>query len=312
MIPERIIHTSELTKDYGSFRAVDHLNLSVRAERITGFLGRNGAGKSSTIKMLLGMISPTSGSGNVLGYRIDDPRQSIEIRRRIAYVGEDKGLYGYMTVAELIRFTRSFYSDWQLEVERRLLAEYRLPPRRKVKALSKGMRTKLALLLALSRRPALLILDEPTEGLDPVSIEELLQTLVSAPANGTSVCFSSHQLSEVERIADDILMIDRGASVLDMSLEQIRENYRRISLGFSNPPPQLESILGIEKMRCDGRQITILASSNADAIVQLGRDRGAVDVNVSPVSLREIFLETVQERNRQDQQQHLEREDALV
>ena len=312
MIPERIIHTSELTKEYGSFRAVDCLNLSVRAERITGFLGRNGAGKSSTIKMLLGMITPTSGSGNVLGYRIDDPRQSIEIRRRVAYVGEDKGLYSYMSVAELIRFTRSFYSDWQPEIERRLLAEYRLPPRRKVKALSKGMRTKLALLLALSRRPALLILDEPTEGLDPVSIEELLQTLVSAPANGTSVFFSSHQLSEVERIADDILMIDRGASVLDMSLEQIRENYRRISLGFSIAPPRLESIPGVEKMRCDGRQITILASSNADAIAQLGRDRGAVDVNVSPVSLREIFLETVQERNLQDQQQHLEREDALV
>ncbi|HTH54001.1 MAG TPA: ABC transporter ATP-binding protein [Edaphobacter sp.] len=312
MIPERVIHTSELTKDYGSFRAVDCLNLSVRAERITGFLGRNGAGKSSTIKMLLGMIHPTSGSGTVLGYLIDDARQSIEIRRRIAYVGEDKGLYGYMTVAELIRFTRSFYRDWQPEIERRLLAEYRLPTRRKVKALSKGMRTKLALLLALSRRPALLILDEPTEGLDPVSIEELLQTLVTAPASGTSVFFSSHQLSEVERIADDILMIDRGTAVLDMSLEQIRENYRRISLGFSTAAPRLEPIRGIEKMRCDGRQIVILASSNADAIAQLGRDRGAVDINVSPISLREIFLETVQERNRNDQQRHLEHEDALV
>src|ERR1700761_9193881 len=108
MIPERIIYASQLTKDYGSFRAVDHLNLSVRAERITGFLGRNGAGKSSTIKMLLGMISPTSGSGSVLGYQIDDPGQSIKIRRRIAYVGEDKGLYGYMTVGELVWFTRSF------------------------------------------------------------------------------------------------------------------------------------------------------------------------------------------------------------
>jgi ABC-2 type transport system ATP-binding protein len=312
MISDRVIHTTELTKDYGGFRAVDRLNCRVRAERITGFLGRNGAGKSSTIKMLLGMIRPTSGSGTVLGYRIDDPKQSIAIRRRIAYVGEDKGLYGYMTVAEIIRFTRSFYRDWQPATERLLLAEYRLPPTRKVKALSKGMRTKLALLLALSRRPALLILDEPTEGLDPVSIEELLQTLVSAPANGTTVFFSSHQLSEVERIADDILMIDRGIAVLDMSLEQIRENYRRISFGFSTAAPRLEPILGVEKMRYDGRQITILASCNADAIAQLGRERGAVDINVSPVTLREIFLETVKERNRQDQQQHLEREDALV
>jgi len=312
MIPDRVIQTNDLVKDYGSFRAVDHLNLSVRAERITGFLGRNGAGKSSTIKMLLGMIRPTSGSGSVVGYRIDDPRQSVELRRRIAYLGEDKGGYGYMTVAGLIRFTRSFYSDWLPDIERRLLAEYRLPPRRKVKALSKGMRTKLALLLALSRRPALLILDEPTEGLDPVSIEELLQTLVSAPANGTSVFFSSHQLSEVERIADDILMIDRGVAVLDMSLEQIRENYRRISLGFSTVAPRIDSIAGIEKMRCEGRSVTILASSNAEAIARLGRERGAVDINVSPVNLREIFLDTVQDRNRQDQQSHLEREDALV
>ena len=312
MIPERIIQTTDLTKDYGEFRAVDHLNCRVRSERITGFLGRNGAGKSSTIKMLLGMIRPTSGSGTVLGLRIDDPKQSIQIRRQIAYVGEDKGLYGYMTVAQLIRFTRSFYTDWQPDVEKRLLAEYRLPPNRKVKALSKGMRTKLALLLALSRRPALLILDEPTEGLDPVSIEELLQTLVSAPANGTTVFFSSHQLSEVERIADDILMIDRGVAVLDMSLEQIRENYRRISLGFSTAAPKLEPLLGIEKMRQDGRQITILASSNADAIAQLGRERGAVAIDISPINLREIFLETVQDRNRQDQQLHQEREDALV
>jgi ABC-2 type transport system ATP-binding protein len=174
------------------------------------------------------------------------------------------------------------------------------------------MRTKLALLLALSRRPELLILDEPTEGLDPVSIEELLQTLVAAPASGTSIFFSSHQLSEVERIADDILMIDGGSTVLDMPLEQIRENYRRISLGFSTAAPRLESILGIEKVRCEGRQIVILASSNADSIVQLGRERGAIDINVAPVSLREIFLEMVQERNRQDQQLHLEREDALV
>lgn len=312
MIPERVIHTTDLTKEYGGFRAVDRLNCRVRSERITGFLGRNGAGKSSTIKMLLGMIRPTSGSGTVLGHRIDDAKQSIEIRRRIAYVGEDKGLYGYMTVAQLIWFTRSFYSDWQPEIEKKLLAEYRLPPDRKVKALSKGMRTKLALLLALSRRPELLILDEPTEGLDPVSIEELLQTLVSAPANGTAVFFSSHQLSEVERIADDILMIDRGVAVLDMPLEQIRENYRRISLGFATAAPKLECVRGIEKMRHDGRQIIILASSNSEAIAQMGRERGAVAVDVSPINLREIFLETVQDRNRQDQQMHWERENALV
>jgi ABC-2 type transport system ATP-binding protein len=309
---ERVIQTHALTKRYGEFHAVNELNCSVRSERITGFLGRNGAGKSSTIKMLLGMIAPTSGTGKVLGFRIDDAKESIEIRRRIAYVGEDKGLYGYMTVAQLIRFTKSFYPDWRPEAEKRLLAEYRLPPDRKVKALSKGMRTKLALLLALSRRPKLLILDEPTEGLDPVSIEELLQTLVTAPGHGTTVFFSSHQLSEVERIADDILMIDCGVAVLDMPLDQIRENYRRVTLGFNVPVPEIPAIDGMERMRVMGRHVTILASRNSEAIAQLGRERDAVSVDVSPLSLREIFLDLVQEPNRQDQQKHWEQQHALV
>lgn len=310
MSRERIIQTEELTKHYGRFRAVQQLSCRVRSERITGFLGRNGAGKSSTIKMLLGMIKPTSGTGSVLGHRIDDAKESLEIRKRIAYVGEDKGLYGYMTVEQLIRFTRSFYTDWQPEIEKRLLRQYRLPPDRKVKALSKGMRTKLALLLALSRRPALLILDEPTEGLDPVSIEELLQTLVGAPFEGTTVFFSSHQLSEVERIADDILMIDHGRSVLDMPLEQIRENYRRVTLGFSDTPPAFPLRFdGMERVHVSGRQVTILASHNTEAIAQLGRERNAIDIDVSPVSLREIFLETVEEPGRIDQQ---EQQDVLV
>lgn len=293
---DRIIRTESLTKRFGTFTAVDGIDLSVRPGRITGFLGRNGAGKSSTIKMLLGMIAPTSGEGWVCGLRIEDAGESIRIRRQVAYVGEDKGLYGYMTVEQLVRFTRSFYPDWQMDVERRLLADYQLPPKRKVKALSKGMRTKLALLLALARHPALLILDEPTEGLDPVSIEELLQCLVSAPANGTTVFFSSHQLSEVERIADDIVMIDRGRVALDLPLDQIRDNYRRVTLGFAGQPPVVpQGLAGVEHVRVSGRQVAIIASHNAAAIAEFGRERCAVDIQIAPVSLRELFLETVQE-----------------
>jgi ABC-2 type transport system ATP-binding protein len=127
----------------------------------------------------------------------------------------DKQLYQYMTVEEVIGFTKSFYTDWQPEIEQRLLKEYQLPRGRKVKALSKGMRTKLALLLALSRRPALLILDEPSEGLDPVSIEELLQSLVDAAADGTTIFFSSHQIAEVERVAEHVCIIDHGKLVMD-------------------------------------------------------------------------------------------------
>src|SRR5437667_5499326 len=160
--------------------------------------------------MLLGICRPSSGTGFLLGRNIDKPTQSCESRRHVAYVAEDKQTYGYMTVAQMIAFTRSFYVDWDRDIEQRLLKQFELPPQRKVKALSKGMRTKLALLLALARRSSLLILDEPSEGLDPVSIEELLQTLVAAAAEGTTIFFSSHQIAEVERIADRVCIIDRG------------------------------------------------------------------------------------------------------
>src|SRR2546427_3706265 len=288
------IDTQQLTKRYGTLDAVRSLDLKVARHGITGFLGRNGAGKSTTIKMLLGMTRPTSGSGTIVNRRIDHPRESLEARRRVAYVAEDKQTYAYMTVEQMIRFTRSFYTDWQPDLERRLLDELGLPPRRKVKALSKGMRTKLALLLALSRRPELLILDEPSEGLDPVSIEDLLQSLVSAAAEGTAVFFSSHQITEVERIADRVCLIDRGKLMIDLSLDQMRQEYRRITLGFATPPPAVDfQIDGIERVHTDGRQVTVLASRNADAVVERAYGLSAVSVDVAPVTLREVFLETV-------------------
>jgi ABC-2 type transport system ATP-binding protein len=292
-----IIETHDLTKRFGSFQAVHALNLAVPANQITGFLGRNGAGKSTTIKMLLGVTHPSSGTGTIAGKRIDSPVESREMRRRVAHVGEDKQLYAYLTVEELIRFTKSFYSDWRPEVEQRLLKRYQLPVRRKVKALSKGMRTKLALLLALARRPELLILDEPSEGLDPVSIEELLQTLVAAAAEGTTIFFSSHQIDEVERIADRVCIIDHGNLALDVSLDRLRSDYRRIALGFDTQPPSAEfqTLEGIRHFRANGRQLTMLASHNAESVVERARSFDAVSVEVAPVSLREVFLETVKE-----------------
>ncbi len=171
-----VILTRDLAKSYGSVAAVHGLNLSVEPNRITAFLGQNGAGKSTTIKMLLGMVRPSCGEGTVLGKRITDAEENCQMRRKVAYVAENKPLYGYMTVEQTIRFASSFYSDWRVDVARRLLKEYKLPPQQKVQSLSKGMRTKLALLLAFARRPELLILDEPSEGLDPVGIEHLFSS----------------------------------------------------------------------------------------------------------------------------------------
>jgi len=194
----------------------------------------------------------------------------------------------------MIRFTRAFYADWRTDVERRLLAEYALPPQRKVNALSKGMRTKLALLLALARRPELLILDEPSEGLDPVSIEELLQALIAAAAEETTVFFSSHQIAEVERIADRVCMMDRGVLAADLSLDHMRQQYRRIIVGFEAEPPSGFRIPGVEHVRIAARQLEIFVTANADAVVAEAHRARAVSVDVQPLGLRDVFLQTVQ------------------
>ena len=293
-----VVETNGLGKSYGRVHAVRNLNLTVAPGRITAFLGLNGAGKSTTIRMLLGMIRPTEGTGTVLGKRIDDSRKSLDLRRHVAYVSEDKRLYSYMTVEQLIRFTSSFYPDWRADVVKTLLKQYELPQDRKVRSLSKGMRTKLALLLALARRPELLILDEPSEGLDPVGIEDLLQSLVTQCAEGTAVFFSSHQIAEVERVADQVCILHQGRLVMDASLDDLRLSYRQIDMVFPSMPAGLQSQLeleGVESIRSSGHQMSIFASRNADAIMERARDLHAGSIEVAPVGLREIFLQRVKE-----------------
>jgi len=291
-----VILTRDLTKSYGSVAVVQGLSLSVQPNRITAFLGQNGAGKSTTIKMLLGMVRPTHGDGTVLGRRIGDVEENREMRRRVAYVAENKPLYSYMAVEQTIRFVSSFYPDWRADVANRLLNEYKLPRRQKVKTLSKGMRTKLALLLAFARRPDLLILDEPSEGLDPVGIEHLLQMLVSQAAEGVAIFFSSHQIAEVERVADHVCILDNGCLLLNASLDQLRQSYRRIDLTFPSAPCEREfRMAGVEKIRTKERQMSVFASWNAEAIIERARNLNAMSVEVAPVGLRDIFLETIKE-----------------
>ena len=293
---EAAIQTQSLVKSYGRLKAVQSLDLLVPRGGITAFLGRNGAGKSTTIKMLLGIIPPTSGSGTILGRSITNAEENRLARRRVAYVAENKPLYAYMTVEQMMRFTASFFDDWRQDAAETLLRQYQLPPERKVKALSKGMRTKLALLLAFARRPDLLILDEPSEGLDPVGIEELLQTMVACSAEGTSIFFSSHQIGEVERIADRVCILEKGCLMVDASLDDLRESYRRIELVFPYPRDERDfRISGVERIRTTPHGISVFASSNAEAVVELARNLNADSVEVAPVGLREIFLETVKE-----------------
>jgi ABC-2 type transport system ATP-binding protein len=293
-----VIETDHLSKSYGRTDAVRELSLAVGPQRITGFLGRNGAGKSTTIRMLLGMIRPTTGEGKVLGKRIGDPAQNVELRRHVAFVSEDKRLYPYMTVEQTIRFTRSFYPDWRPEAASLMLRRFGLPPERKVKSLSKGMRTKLALLLALSRRPALLILDEPSEGLDPIGVEQLLEGLVTLCSEGTAVFFSSHQIEEVERIADQVCILDHGRLLVDASMDEIRRFYRQIDLLFPFEAAELEfNLSGVESVRTKGRQMRVLSSGNTDEIVDRARAYQASAIEVAPLGLRDVFLSAVKENS---------------
>ena len=219
-MPDPIIETRRLTKNYGDTHAVHDLDLIVPRGSVCGFLGKNGSGKSTTIKMLLGITWPSSGDAFVFGQSIRDARASTEVRRRIGFVSEDKRLYHYMTVAQMIRFTRSFFPNWRGDLEAQLLAQFQLPLQRKTSQLSKGMRTKLALMLALCRGAELLILDEPTEGLDPVATEEILQLLAGMASQGTTIFFSSHQIAEVEQIADRVAIIDAGRLVAQQPLDR--------------------------------------------------------------------------------------------
>jgi ABC-2 type transport system ATP-binding protein len=289
-----VIETTDLNKSYGQVAAVRGLSFSVKPHQITAFLGLNGAGKSTTIRMLLGMIRPSSGTGRVLGHRIDDAKESVCLRRKVAYVSENKQLYDYMTVEQIIRFTRPFYSDWSLDRERRLLNNYELPLKRRIKSLSKGMRTKLALLLALARKPELLILDEPSEGLDPIGIELMLESLVAQNSEGTTVFFSSHQIPEVERIADHVCLRHQGGLVLDASLDDMRQSYRQINLVFPSLPHESDvRLAGVESIRTSGRQMSVVVSKNAEMLIERAHDLHASSVEVSPIGLREIFLQTV-------------------
>ena len=289
------VETVDLRKSYGPTEAVRGLNLQVPAGSIYGFLGKNGAGKTTTIKMLLGMARPTSGTVRVLGLSADAPQSSVEIRRRTGFAGEDKDLYDYMTVEEMVRFTASFFPRWRRDLEERYLRTFDLPAARRVKALSRGMRAKLALLLALCRGAELLVLDEPTSGLDPAMTEEVLQALIAhVAAAEMTVFFSSHQIAEVDQIADHVAIIDRGRTVVAAPLDDLRERYRRVQLVFDGQAPAATfRSPGVERVQRSGRVLSMVTSAGTERVLDEARALNPVSVDVLPITLKEIFLESV-------------------
>jgi ABC-2 type transport system ATP-binding protein len=296
-----VIETSDLRKVYGEVEAVSGLNVSVPRGSIYGFLGRNGAGKTTTIKMLMGMTYPTAGEIKIFGQRPERQQEGAEIRRRIGFVSEEKQLYVGMTVEQMLNFTRPFFPKWDRALEERLVKLFELPPKQKVGKLSKGQRARLALLVALPRGADLLILDEPSSGLDPAMTEAVLQLLVGlAASEGTTIFFSTHHIDEVEQIADHVCIIDRGRAVIDGALDDLKESYRRIRVVFEEevPSPML-SIEGVAQAERQGRILTLLTNRNVNGILDRARSLRAVSVDVRPVTLKEIFLETVKDENKE-------------
>jgi ABC-2 type transport system ATP-binding protein len=294
-----IVETVDLTKTYGTVNAVDGLSLSVPRGSICGLLGRNGAGKTTTLKVLLGMARPTSGSARVFGLDAGDSVQSVEIRRRCAFVSEEKDLYDSMSVGEIMRFAAAFYPHWRTDLEAQYRTTFALEPQASIKHLSRGARTKLALLLALCSGTELLLLDEPTSGLDPAANEEALRLLVAhASREGTTVLLSSHQLADTEQIADHVAIIDRGRAVLQGALDDIRARYCRVQLVFDAAVPEAAlRAPGIVRMKRDGRVLRVLSSAGSEQIVTEARAMNPIAVDVTPVTLKDIFLETVAVEN---------------
>jgi ABC-2 type transport system ATP-binding protein len=286
------LETTRLKKRFGDHAAVDGLDLAVPAGSIFGFLGRNGAGKTTTIRLLLGTLRADGGTVQVLGKAIHGPAGDPAVRQRIGYVSESKYLYPYMTVRQMIAFTRPFFPTWRDRLERRCQEIFELPPNRRVSALSKGMRTGLMLLLAISHAPDLLILDEPIEGLDPAVVDSLLRELVALPAaEGCTVFFSSHQLAEVEQIADRIAIIDHGRAVVAGSLDDLKTRYQRLRVVFDREPAPVDWGPAAHSVHQEGRTVSILATRNADDLVDLARCLPGASVERFPVGLKEIFLE---------------------
>lgn len=292
-----VIQTRGLRKSYDGTPALRGIDLAVPRGSICGFLGRNGAGKTTTLKLLLNLLRPDAGDIFLFGDPVDSASVAVAARRRIGFVTEEKQLYPYMTVGQTIRFTRPFFPGWRRDLEAKYLEIFQLPESKPVPKLSKGMRTQLMLLLALARGAELLILDEPTDGLDPAVTEEVLEALAGlTAAEGTSIFFSSHHLAEVEQISDRVCLIDRGQLVIDGALDDLKTDYRRILLVFAgDAPAAVAALAGVDHVRTRGRTASLLAHGDIDATLDRARELRPESVEVHPVTLKELFLDHVKE-----------------
>jgi ABC-2 type transport system ATP-binding protein len=276
---ESAIKIEGLHFSYGKKHVLKGVDLEVPKGSIFGFLGRNGTGKTTTIKTLLGLQKPQAGRCVVGG--LDSVTQTLEVRRRIGFMAEDQQMYGWMKVSRIIKWVAGFYSDWDQKFADELAEVFMLPMNTKVKELSKGQNSSLALLLALGHRPDIVILDDPTLGLDPIARKDFLRHVINLlQSNNVTVFFSSHLLYEIEPVADHIAILDKGVIIKASKTEQLRESVRKFIL---TPTPeanfnQIPGVLDVLKVGdnvsitiedCDEAKRTHLKSMSANGMTEI-------------------------------------------
>jgi ABC-2 type transport system ATP-binding protein len=284
-----VIETHSLHKQYGNVHAVDRLEMHVPRGSVYGFLGRNGAGKTTAIRLLAGLIQPTGGHARV--FDLDPQTDRIPVLERTSFV-IDKMLLPSMTGNDLVRFNRGFFPRWSDTLARKYADALEIPMKQKFRKLSGGNQTKLCLLLALSQGAELVVLDEPTAGMDPIVTDQLLRIIIDDCAGeGRTLLLSSHHLSEVERVADWIGIIDHGKLLLEAQLDDVRANFRRVRVvGDNLRVPERNEVLHTRTV--EGTTEYVLRA-NAEGFTASLRNNGATVLDVEAMNLHEIFLEVV-------------------
>jgi ABC-2 type transport system ATP-binding protein len=285
------VEFSGVTKRYKYF-TLDQVDLKLPTGYIMGFVGANGAGKSTTLRILMGLVHQDAGSVNVLGHAM--PQDQAAAKREIGFVSEDMRLYGAATLEWHMRFVRSIYPRWDQGYANAVLRRFDLQAQQKIKGMSHGQRVKAALMLALARRPRLLVLDEPTAGLDPIARREVLGELMAVLADEErTVLFSSHNTLEVEQISDQITFIDRGRILESSDKEAFLDRWRRVRLVLP-PNTKLPGLPGIVKVDGSSRLPVITTNRFEPAMMAACADVGVSVQAVDGMTLEEIFIASVQ------------------
>ncbi len=295
MAAQEIIRVENLTRRFGATMALNGVSLKVARGGVLGLVGENGAGKTTLIRHLLGLLRAKEGSVRVFNRNpVDDPEWVLA---RLGYLSEHReDLPGWMRVQELFRYTRAFYPKWDSGYAQEMCRTFGLDPSQRIKTLSKGQKAQVGLINAVAHGPELLLLDEPSSGLDPVVRHDLLATVLrSVVAEGRSVFFSSHLLDEVESVADRVVIMHKGTVFVDSQLAELQDSYCAVELHFETPPETPPSLPGVVWSRHQGRRWNILCKANADVLKARAAKLGAQTVKVERPTLNEIFVSLVKD-----------------